>query len=63
VSFGPQGQSILKNRPGVKTYRNLYAQIISFENLCLAFRKARKGKRGRPEVAAIEPDLEELSWT
>ncbi len=58
VSFGPQGQSILENRPGMKTYRNLYPQIISFENLYLAFRKARKGKRGRPEVAAFELDLE-----
>ena len=45
----------------MKTYRNLYPQIISFENLYLAFRKARKGKRGRPEVAAIELDLEEFS--
>ncbi len=31
----------------MKTYRNLYGQIVSFENLYLAFRKARKGKRGR----------------
>ena len=44
----------------MKTYRNLYAQIISFENLYLAFRKARKGKRGRPEVAAFELDLEKF---
>ncbi|MFN8467195.1 MAG: reverse transcriptase domain-containing protein [Caldilineaceae bacterium] len=42
----------------MKTYRNLYPQIVSFENLYLAFRKARKGKRGRPEVAAFELDLE-----
>ena len=47
----------------MKTYRNLYPQIICFENLCLTFRKARKGKRGRPEVAAIELNLEKLSWT
>ncbi len=44
----------------MKTYRNLYAQIISFENLYLAFRKARKGKRSRPEVAAFELDLEDF---
>ena len=42
----------------MKTYRHLYAQIVSFENLYLAFRKARKGKRDRPEVAAFELDLE-----
>ena len=42
----------------MKTYRNLYPQIIDFENLYLAFRKARKGKRDRPEVAAFELDLE-----
>jgi len=42
----------------MKTYRNLYGQIVSFENLYLAFRKARKGKRGRHEVAAFELDLE-----
>ena len=45
----------------MKTYRNLYPQIISFENLYLAFRKARKGQRGRPEVVAIELDLEKFS--
>jgi retron-type reverse transcriptase len=42
----------------VKTYRNLYPQIISFENLYHAFRKARKGKRDRREVASFELDLE-----
>lgn len=42
----------------MKTYRNLYPQIISFENLYLAYRKARRGKRDQPEVAAFELDLE-----
>ena len=42
----------------MKSYRNLYPQISSFENLYLAFRKARKGKRDRAEVAAFELDLE-----
>jgi retron-type reverse transcriptase len=42
----------------MKSYRNLYPQIISFENLYLAFRKARKGKRQRREVATFEYDLE-----
>lgn len=41
-----------------KTYRDLYSTITSFENLYLAWRKARKGKRGQPEVAAFEFGLE-----
>jgi hypothetical protein len=43
----------------MKTYRHLYPQIISFANLYEAFRKARKGKRDRREVAAFELDLED----
>jgi RNA-directed DNA polymerase len=42
----------------MKTYKNLYPQICTFENLFLAFRGAAKGKRGRPEVAAFEQNLE-----
>jgi hypothetical protein len=30
----------------VKTNRNLYPQVYDFENLYLAYRKARRGKRG-----------------
>jgi hypothetical protein len=37
----------------MKTYRNLYPELISFENLYQAFRKARKGKRDRAEVAGV----------
>jgi RNA-directed DNA polymerase len=43
----------------MKTYRHLYEQITDFANLYAAFRKARRGKRSRPEVAAFELDLEE----
>ena len=42
----------------MKTYKNLYPQICSFENLFLAFHDAARGKRGKPEVAAFEQDLE-----
>ncbi len=42
----------------MKTYKNLYPQIISFENLYLAYRQARKGKRDREVVANFEFDLE-----
>ncbi len=41
-----------------RSYRNLYPSICSFENLYLAWRKARKGKRRRSEVAAFEYQLE-----
>jgi retron-type reverse transcriptase len=37
---------------------SLYDQICSFENLYLAYRKARKGKRGKPAVAKFEFDQE-----
>ncbi len=36
----------------MKTYKNLYPRIYDFENLYLAYRKARRGKRKRPDVAA-----------
>lgn len=43
----------------MKTYRHLYRQIYSFENLYLAYRKARKGKRGREGPADFERIQEE----
>lgn len=43
-----------------KTYKNLYSQISSFENLYLAHRRARRGgKRKKPEVAEFEHNLGE----
>jgi retron-type reverse transcriptase len=42
----------------VKTYKHLYKRIYAFENLYTAFRKARRGKRSRPDVAAFEFNLE-----
>jgi len=43
----------------LKTYRNLYPQVHDFENLYWAYRKARKGKQGRAEVAAFGFFLED----
>jgi hypothetical protein len=44
----------------------LYSRLCAFEALYRAFRRARRGKRDRPEVAAFEFDLEEnllrLRW-
>jgi RNA-directed DNA polymerase len=42
----------------MKTYKHLYPQIVSFENLYLASREAARGKRGQPDVAAFDFDLE-----
>jgi RNA-directed DNA polymerase len=42
----------------LKTYRNLYPEVCDWDNLYLAYRKARKGKRGRPPAATFEYDLE-----
>ena len=42
----------------MKTYKNLYPQIYDFENLYLAFRAARKGKRSRVDVATFEFNME-----
>jgi retron-type reverse transcriptase len=43
----------------MKTYRNLYPKFWEFPNLLLAYRKARKGKRGKVYVAAFERKQEE----
>ena len=37
----------------------MFAEITSWDNLLLAFRKAAKGKRGRADVAAFEHRLED----
>ena len=42
----------------MKTWKDLYPEICSFENLHLASRKARKGKRYRRNVYLFERDLE-----
>jgi RNA-directed DNA polymerase len=51
--FAPP-ESILK----MKTYKNLYPQVISFETLYQAYRLARRGKRERQVVADFEFNLE-----
>lgn len=42
----------------MKRFGHLWPQVISFENLLLAFRKARKGKRARADVAQFDLNLE-----
>ena len=41
----------------VKTFKNLYPCIYDFENLYWAYRRARKGKRNRRDVAEFEFNL------
>jgi retron-type reverse transcriptase len=43
----------------MKTYRSLYPQLCSFQNLYAAYRAARKGKRKHESVAAFEFNQEE----
>ena len=43
----------------MKTHKHLYPKITSFDNLYLAFKAARKGKRARPDIAEFEFNLEE----
>ena len=43
----------------MKTYKNLYQEICSEENLALAFKKARKRKSKKPYVIEFENNLNE----
>ena len=42
----------------MKTHNNLYERIVAFDNLARAAQAARRGKRGRPDVATFEFNLE-----
>ena len=42
----------------MRSYKHLYPQVCSWENLHRAWRKARKGKRGREPAATFEFNLE-----
>jgi hypothetical protein len=41
----------------MKSYKNLYSKIYSFENIYLAWKKARKGKTKRDYVLEFEKNL------
>jgi len=41
----------------MKSYTNLYDEIISFENLILAWQKARKGKTKKLYIIEFEKEL------
>ena len=38
----------------MKTYNHLFEQVYQYENLYLAYRRARCGKRDHPQVADFE---------
>ena len=42
----------------MKTHRNLYPLVYAFNNLYLAYMKARRGKRYKPEVLQFSANLE-----
>ena len=42
----------------MKSFKNLYPEITTFENLYLAYRQARKGKRTKASVADFELNFE-----
>jgi len=43
----------------MKTYKHLYPQVCCFDNLLMAYYQARKGKRGKGQVAGFERNFEE----
>jgi len=45
--------------PAMQACENLYDELCSFENLCLAYRKARKGKSSKPYVADFSMNMEQ----
>jgi retron-type reverse transcriptase len=49
---------VTKHKTMGQRYYHLWGEVTAFENLLLAFRKARRGKRDKPAVAAFEFDLE-----
>ncbi|MBI1880322.1 MAG: hypothetical protein HYR94_19230 [Chloroflexi bacterium] len=42
----------------MKTYRQLYSKVCDWDNLYLAYRKARRGKRSKPPAATFEYNQE-----
>jgi len=51
------GIALVAKTSNMKTYNNLYSEIASFQNLFLAYNKARKGKTTRKYVIDFEKDL------
>jgi RNA-directed DNA polymerase len=51
-------QFLIQANRDLEVCRHLWESILSFDNLLLAYRKARKGKRSRYEVAEFSLNLE-----
>ncbi len=60
----PIGWLAEKRAGKMKTCKNLYPRICSFDNLLLAARKAARGKRSKPSTAnflfRLEPELHRI---
>ena len=51
------GRAMMSHR--IRLHKDLYPQVYDWDNLLLAYRRASKGKRGNPAVAAFEYRLED----
>jgi len=45
----------------MKTYKNLYSGIWAYDNLLLAWKNARRGKRTTASAATFEQSLDDLA--
>ena len=55
---GGEWRKRVSERRSLKTYKNLYPQVYSFDNLYTAYRAARRGKRDKGQVSAfLDPTI------
>jgi len=62
MGFGDDGfglHGFVNKRLAMKTHSNVYAKIVSFDNLLRATLKAQKGKKGKSDVELFNCHLEE----
>lgn len=57
-STGPDGNMGSGSQPAAPTEPTDFERLCAFANLLYAYRRAARGKRGRPDVAAFDYDLE-----
>jgi len=51
------GMALVSKTNKMKSYNNIYSEIISFENLILAWKRARKGKTKKDYVIEFEKEI------
>ncbi len=62
ASRGIDCLSILRIFSGMKTYQKLYQKLCSFDNLQIAYQKAKKGKLSPPSVAEFAEHWQYHLW-